>query len=550
VSDDATKLAKNLETISAPKVRESIASHIEKVTRERDEYKKLARLLQEANEKLKRGLLGQKAERLPSNDAQLTLAMLRLALGVDAESSSDPDEAPAVEAEQEVEAHTRKKPVRKAFPEDLERVEIELLPEEVKKAGLDAFDRIGQDTREVLERRPASAVVVRLVFPKFVRKALAAQSVEPTEIEAAPSSRVLVAETPELPIVRGTAGPAMLADTLIRRWADHQPLNRLEGIYARDGLELAKSTLCTWHDQLRELAEPLVDAMRVDAKTAPYLCVDATGVLVQAPERCKHGHFWVMVAPGKHVLFQFSERHDSKAVDTLLAGYAGYLVADAHAVYDHLFVTGAITEVGCWAHGRRYFFKALESDPERAKTALAWIGTLFKIERTLADAPRKKKEAVRRDKSAAIVDDFFTWCEREQDLVLDESPICAAIRYARNQEQALRRFLADGRLPLHNNLSELQLRHEAVGRKNWMFVGSEDGAKANATFVSLIASCRMLGLEPFAYLRDLLCLLPTWPRHRVLELAPAYWNDTLQKSDAQQRLEANVFRRVALGKIN
>ncbi len=549
MTDDATDLAQHLETLGAPEAREAIASHIEKVTRERDEYKKLARLLQEANEKLKRGLLGQKAERLPSNDAQLTLEMLRLALGVDAESSPDPGDAPAVDAEQEVEAHTRKKPARKAFSEHLERVEIELLPEEVKRAGLDAFERIGQDTREVLERRPASAVIVRLVFPKFVRRPLAVQSREPAEIDPAPSRRVLVAETPELPIVRGTAGPAMLADTLIRRWADHQPLNRLEGIYARDGLDLAKSTLCTWHDQLRELAEPLVDAMRIDAKAAPYLCVDATGVLVQAPERCKHGHFWVMVAPGKHVLFQFSERHDSKAVDALLAGYAGYLVADAHAVYDHLFTTGSITEVGCWAHGRRYFFKALESDPERAKTALAWIGTLFKIERTLADAPRKKKEAVRRDKSAVIVDDFFAWCEREQDLVLDESPMCAAIRYARNQEQALRRFLADGRLPLHNNLSELQLRHEAVGRKNWMFVGSEDGAKANVTFVSLIASCRMLGLEPFAYLRDLLCLLPSWPRHRLLELAPAYWNDTLQKGDAQQRLEANVFRRVALGKI-
>ncbi len=581
MSDDATSLTQYLDSLGSAEAREAIL-RVQKVARERDEYKKLVAILQESVEKLKRGLLGQKAERLPSNDEQLTLAMLRLALGLDAESPENdaPSDPPA---EEEVAAHTRKKAVRKPFPEHLPRVEIELLPEEVKRAGLDAFERIGQDTREVIERRPASAVVVRLLFPKFVRKepsaienvamesaaaepwsqeiasepavndATQSSAIEtPRDVEAFPerSTQVLVAETPELPIARGTAGPAMLADTIIRRWADHQPLHRLEGIYARDGLQLAKSTLCTWHDQLRELAEPLVEVMCTDAKSAPYLCVDATGVLVQAPERCKHGHFWVMVDPGKHVLFQFSQKHDSKAVDTLLAGYAGYLVADAHVVYDHVFANGTVTEVSCWSHGRRYFFKALESDPERAKTALVWIGALFKIERALAEAPRKKKEAVRGEKSAPIVDNFFAWCERERDLVLDESPISTAIGYAINQQASLRRFLADGRLPLHNNISELQLRHEAVGRKNWLFVGSEDGAKANATFVSLIASCRMLGIEPLAYIRDLFCLLPSWPKHRLLELAPAYWKSTLQQSDAQQRLDANVFRRVALGLIS
>jgi len=175
------------------------------------------------------------------------------------------------------------------------------------------------------------------------------------------------------------------------------------------------------------------------------------------------------------------------------------------------------------------------------------IGALFKIERAHADAPRKQRETVRRLKSKPIVDDFFAWCRTEKELVLDESPMAKAIGYVLNQEDALRRFLEDGRLPLHNNISELNLRREVVGRRNWLFVGSDDGADANTTFVSLIASCRMLGLEPYAYLRDLLCLLPSWPKHRLLELAPAYWNNTLEQSDAQQRLDANVFRRVSLG---
>jgi hypothetical protein len=287
--------------------------------------------------------------------------------------------------------------------------------------------------------------------------------------------------------------------------------------------------------------------MFMDAFASPYLCTDATGVLVQAPERCKNGHFWVLIAPDKHVLFRFSESHDSKAVDKLLAGYAGYLVADAHSVYDHLYTDGAVVEVACWAHARRYHFKALESDPERAKFALARIGALFKIERAIADAPRKKKEATRLAKSKPIVDEFFQWCLSEREVVLDESPMAKAIGYALNQRAALQRFLSDGRLPLHNNASELNLRRQVVGRRNWLFVGSEDGAKANTTFVSLIASCRLHDLEPFGYLRDLFCLLPSWPRSRVLELAPAYWRRTLEQGEAQQKLDANVFRRVSLG---
>jgi transposase len=411
-----------------------------------------------------------------------------------------------------------------------------VIPPEVQREGLDAFERIGQETRCVLERRPASSVVVELVYPKFVRRDRVRND----------ATEVLVAPAVELPIERGLAGPGMLADTIVRRWQDHQPLTRLEGIYAREGLPLAKSTLCTWHEQLAALAHSLVDAMFADAMASPYLCVDATGVLVLAKERCRNGHFWVMVAPERHVLYRFSQHHDSAAVDNLLRGYEGYLVADAHTVYDHLYKDGAVTEVACWAHQRRYFFKALESDPERAKYALSRIGALFRIERTIADLPRKKKEAVRLAKSKSIADEFFAWCESQVDLVLDESPMAAGIGYAINQRVALRRFLDDGRLPLSNNISELNLRREVLGRRNWLFVGSDDGARVNTVFVSLLASARLHEIEPLAYMRDLLCLLPSWPHHRVLELAPAYWKKTLEKVETQEKLGANVFRRVLL----
>ena len=249
---------------------------------------------------------------------------------------------------------------------------------------------------------------------------------------------------------------------------------------------------------------------------------------------------------GHLILYRYSRSHDGAAVDQLLAGYSGYLVADAHSVYDHLFRDGAITEVACWAHARRYFFKSLASDPERSKHALSLIKGLFRVERSLKTAPRKKREATRRKKSRPIVEAFFRWCDEQRAVVLDESPISKAINYASNQRQALMRFLDDGRLPLDNNISERHLRREAVGRKNWLFVGSDDGARTNTIFVSLLASCQLHGIEPWAYLRDLFCLLPSWPLSRVLELAPAYWRETLKHEDAQQRLAANVFRSITL----
>jgi transposase len=270
-------------------------------------------------------------------------------------------------------------------------------------------------------------------------------------------------------------------------------------------------------------------------------------VLVQAREKCRNGHFWVVIAPERHVLYRYSAKHDSAAVDEMLAGYKGYLVADAHAVYDHLYRTGNVTEVGCWAHARRYWYRALESEPDLARQGLALIGALFKVERTIADAPTRKREVVRARESRPIVDRFFEWCDEQAPKVLDETPIARAIGYARNQRQALMRFLDDGRLPLHNNFSELSLRREVVGRRNWLFVGSDDGGEVNTIFVTLLASCRLHEIEPYAYLRDLFCLLPSWPASRVLDLAPVNWNKTVEQSDAQQRLAANVYRRISLG---
>jgi len=511
---------------------EALSSERAQLAAEREHYQALYLDTLEKMRKLELGLLGQKAERLPANEAQLSMALLAELLG--REPTPEPT---GEEKKRKVREHERAKPTgRKPLPESLPRVEVEILPPEVIAEGRDAFEQIGAEVSETIERRPSSVVVVRVTRPKFVRK----------DRERNAETTVLTAPPPELPIERGLAGPGMLAETIVRRWQDHQPLHRQEEIYARDGLELARSTICGWHEQLAELARPLVDAMFVDARGAPYLCADATGVLVQAKEKCRTGHFWVLVVPGRHVLFRFSAAHDSAAVDALLADYQGYLVADAHVVYDHLYVGGKVVEVACWAHARRYWFKALDSEPERARVALGLIGELFRIERAAAHLPARERLALRGRESWPVVEKLFAWFAAEAPQAIDDTPLAKAIGYALNQRAALQRFLEDGRLPLHNNISEQALRREVIGRKNWLFVGNDEAAEINATFVSLLASCRMHGVEPWAYLRDLFCMLPAWPARRVLELAPVNWRKTREQQDTQQRLAANVFRRAVL----
>jgi transposase len=513
---------------------------LKRVEAERDEYKKLYVVMLEQVRKLEAGLVGQKRERFVPASEQLTMDVVS--------SLVSADEAPvtattATGTTVTVETHQRVKPTgRKPLPEKLPRVHVEVLPPDVEKLGTDAFERIGEDVSETIEKRPASVVVVRTVRGKYVSKA------KLDSLQVGESTPVLQAPALELPIPRGVAGPGMLADSVIKRWEEHQPLHRMERTYGREGYDVNRSTICGWHDALAKLVARLVEAMWDDARAnAPYLCTDATGVLVQELEKCRRAHFFVVVAPERHVLFGYSPKHDAAAVDRLLEGFKGKLVADAHSVFNHLYESGDVTECGCWAHARRYFFKALSSDAVRANHALELIGQLFTLERAAPTGPPEEKLARRQKLAKPIVDAFLAWCDAEALKVLDETPISKAIQYARNQRAALRQFLDDGRLPLDNNISERALRRQAVGRKNWLFVGSDEGGAANATLVSLLASCRMHGLEPYAYLRDLLCLLPSWPQTRVLELAPANWQATVARPDVVAQLDANVHRQVTLG---
>lgn len=515
----------------------ALTEEVSALRTERDEYKRQYVAMVEAYRKLEAGLTRHHRERHVDGAEQTTLSLLSMLTG------NESPAAPPAPATTQVEAHQRVKPTgRKPIPDALPRIVVEVVPLEVQRAGLDAFDRIGEDVSETVEKRPAAFLVVRTVRGKYVEK------VKVDALAVGESTPVLEAAPLELPIPKALAGPGLLADSIVKRWQDHLPLHRLERIYGREGFPVARSTVCGWHQAVAELVKCLVDAMWVDALAhSPYLCTDATGVLVQHAEKCRTGHFFVVVAPGKHVLFKYSPKHDGKAVDSYLGGYQGYVVADAHSVYEHLYATGLVVEVACWAHARRYFFKSLDTDAKRARHALAFIQSLFALERQWAHESPAARLALRQAKSRPVVEAFFGWCDEESLKVLDETPISKAVGYARNQRTALQRFLLDGQLPIHNNSSENALRREALGRKNWLFLGSDEGGEVNATLVTLLASCEMHKLEPLAYLRDLLCLLPGWNQLDVLQLAPANWSATVARPEVRQQLEENVFRQAALG---
>ncbi len=544
--------------------------------RARDVYRQLMEDLKDEVDKLKRGLVGPKSERYRGeDDTQLSLQVLGELLGREGVEGADAEQLATElleQAEQEAKAsdggddggdgdsrdgqdgpdarpHRRpKKPTGRRTARDPEKVSWERLPEEVQRLGLDAFERIGEERMTSLERRVSALVEVTIVRPKFRAKTdEAVEAVKEAREESGtlpkdePESWITTAPALELPAPGAKVGPALLANLIVRRFDDHLPYNRLENVYEREGMRLGRSTLYGWLDAARTPFEVLVRAMLQDARGEPYLCTDATGVLVQAPEKCSRGHFWVIVAPRRHVIFAFSHSHDAAAVDKLLQGYDGYIVADAHAVYDHLYGDDSATEVGCWGHARSYFFKTLQSEPEVAREFLGNLRVMFMLERKFADKPRKQRERMRRSKVKVLVDRHFELCRKHQDAALDGTPLAAAIRYSLNQEQALRRFIGDGRLPATNNISERHLRRQAVGRKNWLFVGSDDGAAVNTTFATLIASCHLHDIQPEAYLREVMCLLPDWPSSRVLELAPCNWKQTREKTDTQQLLDENLW---------
>ena len=256
---------------------------------------------------------------------------------------------------------------------------------------------------------------------------------------------------------------------------------------------------------------------------------------MRAYRACDSWHVFVFIADRDHVVFRYTHKHTSETVAGLLGGFRGYLLSDAAPVYDVLHRGGEIIEVACWFHARRYFWRALESDRERALEALAIISELFKIARECNEIPMPERTEARAARARPVLAIFDQWIARHREQVDPRGPLDKAIGYYENQRGALHRFLDDGRLRLDNNISEGQLRNLVLGRHNWQWFANETGLRWYTTFRSLIASAALHGLNAQEYLEQLLRLAPHWPVTRMIELAPKYWAQTVAGLDARRR---------------
>jgi len=378
------------------------------------------------------------------------------------------------------------------------------------------LSRIGAEVSERLEYVPASLLILEERCAKY----------------ACPKGcTVRTAVKPMQPIEKGLPGPGLLAQVAVSKFADHLPLHRQTHLFARHGVTLSRQTLCDWMGRAARLVAPLVTLMQQQVLQSKALQTDDTPVAVLDPSlpRTKTGRIWTYVGDAQHpyTVYDYTPDRSRAGPDQFLQAFNGYLQADAYAGYDALYRAPArgVTEVACWAHARRRFFEARDADPIRAMILLAYIRLLYDVEREARDRALDAagRQALREERSVPILADIEAYLRREQPQVLPKSPIGEAIAYALNNWAALVRYIEDGDLEIDNNAAERSLRGVAVGRKNWLFFGSDTGGRTAAILTSLITTCKRLDVEPFAYLRDVFERISAHPAPRLAELLPDRW---------------------------
>jgi transposase len=382
---------------------------------------------------------------------------------------------------------------------------------------------IGEEVREQLDYIPASLVVIKHIRPKYACKQCQAN--------------VVIADRLPEPIEKGLPGPGLLAHVIVSKYSDHLPLYRQERILARQGVVISRQTMCGWMATCAALLKPIYDAMVKAVLQSKAIQTDDTPVDVLDPGRegTRKSRIWIAIGDRDHRywVFDFTPDRSGDGPARFFKGYKGYLQADAYSGYDALFKSGDIIEVGCWAHARRKFYEARTTDPQHSHRALAYIRRLYAVE---ADAKERKldddaRRTLRQQLSLPILLELFAWLEGVRAQVLPKSPMGEAIGYALNHKAALLRYTEHGFLEIDNNASERGEKTIALGRKNWLFFGSEGGGATAAILFSLTESCKNLGIDPWAYLRDVLDRVSTHPASRIDELLPDRW-EAIRRSRA------------------
>jgi len=474
---------------------------------EKDKYRSLLRELLDAQR-------NRKSERLSKEQLALFEAFWK---------ASDPDEAAEEEAEPATEqeedkldrSQVNKRSGRQPLAKDLIRERIVHDLDEAEKhcqgCGQD-LRLISEETSERYEYIPASIKVIEDVRLKY-----------------ACDCTVKTADKPAQPIEKSTAGASMLAQVIVSKFADHQPLHRQERIFQRHGVQISRKTMGGWLPAVAELVGPLYQVAKRTLFESKVIGTDDTGVKVLDRKLpfARTGRIWPYLGDTHHpvIVYDYTPTRGRDGPARFLEGYQGYLQADAYCVYDAFFKPArGLTEVGCMMHSRRYFFNALEADQQRMGKALHLIARLYAIEdraKGLAGQPRLE---LRQRLSAPLMAKLHTYLLEIRDEVLPKSPAAKAVRYALNQWDALSRFLEDGDLEIDNGSTERANRDIALGRGNWTFFGSDRGGRTAAVLLSFIAMCKRNAVEPFAWFRDVLSRIATHPIHRLAELLPHNWH--------------------------
>ena len=494
-------------------------------------------------------------ERAPSNEMQLALERVVATFG-DTPAANDapapetatgsdgaaPAASPAKDAEPKREAPDKPRHPHGRRRLDLSNLPVETIqldPDEVRATGGKGFEHIGDEISERLAFKPAQYIRLRLVRRKFAlieHEQTPARRDDDTGAADSSAPAVLVAPLPGNLLPRVMADPSAIAHLIVSKYDDVLPLHRQERISARNGFVLPRSTQCGWLSVGYSVFYRVVAAMFDEARARAFcIATDATGAPVRAAGACAKWTLFVFIADRDHVVFRYAAENTSAVISDLLRGFRGNLLADAAPVYDALYRGGDVIEHACWFHCRRYFWRALESERAPAMEALALIGELFKADRGCREIEMPVRTVVRAEATRPVLAMFDKWIESHRSRVDPGGRLDKAIGYYDNQRDALHRFLGDGRLRLDNNISEAQLRNVVLGINNWTFFANETGLKWYTTFRSLIASCRLHGLNPQDYLEQLLRLGPHWPVTKMLELSPKYWATTIAGLDAHHR---------------
>jgi transposase len=518
-ADLATAHAVILAERTARREAEARAEDAEaQISRARLEIERLKLLLAKA----RREQYGQSSERGAKIIAQLELQLAELEETVAQEETAAEIAAP-VSAPR---PRSARKPARRPLPEHLPRERIvHPAPCACPKCG-GVVRKLGEDVTETLECVPRRWKVVEHVREKFTCRSCEAITQPPA---------------PSHPIARGRAGPNLLALVMVSKYGHHLPLTRQSAIYAREGVEIDVSTLADWVGAVAATAMPLVDAIHAHVFAAARIHADDTTVPVLAKEKTRIARLWTYVrddrpfagrAPPAAAFFYSPDRGGAHP-ERHLASFAGLMQADAYAGFNRLYAPhrepGPIVEAACWAHARRKFYELAQvSKAPIAAEAVTRIDRLFAIEREINGHSAEARLTRRRERSAPILAELEAWLRAQHDRTSRKSEIGKAIDYTLKRWIALSRFLTDGRICVSNNAAERALRGIAVGRHNWTFAGSDRGGERAAAMYTLIETAKLNGVDPQAWLADVLARLADHPARRLEDLLPWSWTQLQQ----------------------